>query len=65
MLSYEVLYIIILHFIHKIYIYIYYMAPPKDKFLAPPLIHKLFYLNLSHTNTHVCNPKIPLKSLNH
>ena len=60
MLSYEVLYIS-----YTKYIYIYYMAPPKDKFLAPPLIHKLFYLNLSHTNTHVCNSKIPLKALNH
>ena len=27
------------------------------------LIHRLFYLNLSHTNTHVCNFEIPLKVL--
>ena len=63
MLSYEVLYITILHFTHthkKLY-----MAPPKDKFLALPLIQELFYLNLSHKNTHVCNSEIPLKNLNH
>ena len=29
------------------------------------LIHGLFYLNLLHTNTIVCDSKIPLKAINH
>ena len=28
-------------------------------------IYGLFYLNLLNTNTHVCDSKIPLKTLNH
>ena len=36
-MSYEVLYITILHFIQKKNIYIYIYGPPKDKFLVPSL----------------------------